>query len=59
MRYFKVVVVGLLLFTFTCGLCWIAGALLQFSPLYSVIFFLIGTLGVVLTIDVLQELLFG
>lgn len=59
MKYLRIAIVALLLFCLTCVFCWLAGLLLQVSPLYSMLFFLFGTLGVVLAIDIVQEWLFG
>lgn len=59
MNYFRIAIVALMLFLFTCVFCWLAGFLLEISPIYTVLFLLFGTLGVVLTIDVVQERLFG
>ena len=59
MKYFTVVLLGISLFVLTCGLCAIAGLLLQFSPLLTVLVLLLGALGVVLTVDLLQAWLFG
>lgn len=55
MNYLRVVLVIVLLFTLTCVLCWTVTVLLPMSPFFSIPFFLLGTLGVVVAVDALQS----
>lgn len=42
----------------TAGLCWFSTYLLPLNPLFSVGFLLIGSLGVVLLVDIIQSQIF-
>jgi hypothetical protein len=46
------------LFLLTSGLCWFGTWILDDNPLFGIGFFLIGTLGVVVAVDMLQARLF-
>lgn len=59
MTYLNVVFMGFALFFLTGLLCVLCGFLLQVSPLLAVLALFVGTLAVVLTVDVLQAFLFG
>jgi len=59
MSYLNVALLGVILFLLTCVLCTLAGLLLQFSPLLTILFLFLGTLGVMLIVDILQAFLFG
>jgi hypothetical protein len=59
MTYLNIAFLGLALFILTCVLCILAGFLLQVSPLLTVLFIFLGTLVVVVAVDILQAHLFG
>ncbi len=59
MAYLNIAFMGFALFFLTGVLCLLCGLLLQVSPLLAVLMLFVGTLAVVLTVDVLQAFLFG
>jgi len=56
--YLRVFVLVAVLFMLTVGLCWIGTWVLGDNPLFGIGFFLLGTLGVVVAVDMLQARLF-
>jgi hypothetical protein len=57
MDYLKWVLLVLTLLVLTSLLCWFAYDLLLLSPLFSVIFFLVGVLSVVMVVDAIKAFL--
>jgi hypothetical protein len=58
MEYLKPVLLLIALSLLTFLLCWLSYGLLLLSPLFSVGFFLVGVLGVIMTVDAIKSLLF-
>jgi hypothetical protein len=58
MEYLKPVLLLLALSLLTFLLCWLSYSLLLLSPLFSVGFFLVGVLGVIMTVDAIKSVLF-
>lgn len=54
MEYFRPLILGGMLFILTVLLCIAAVNLILFNPIYGILFFLFGSLGVVLTVDAIQ-----
>ncbi len=42
----------------TAALCWFVAGFLQLNPLFGVVFLLLGSLGVVLLVDIIQAQIF-
>lgn len=42
----------------TAALCWFVACFLQLNPLFGVVFLLLGSLGVVLLVDMIQAQFF-
>lgn len=55
---FKAAFLGIMLFLLTAGLCWFSAYLLQLNPLFGVVFLLLGSLGVVVAVDIIQAQFF-
>lgn len=48
----------MLMLMFTAGLCWALTYLLQLNPLFGIGFLLLGSLSVVLLVDIIQAQIF-
>ncbi|MEX0271155.1 hypothetical protein AB3R30_18620 [Leptolyngbyaceae cyanobacterium UHCC 1019] len=55
---FQAIFLGLMLFLLTAGLCWISAYLIQVNPLFGVIFLFLGSMGVLLAVDIIQARIF-
>lgn len=58
MAYLRPILVLIVLFILTSLLCWLSYDLFLHNPLFSVGFYLVGVLGVVMAVDVIREALF-
>ncbi len=57
MEYLRPVLLFLALFILTSLLCWLSYDLFLLSPLFSIGFFLLGVLGVVMAVDIIKSVL--
>ncbi|UBF25198.1 hypothetical protein K9N68_26810 [Kovacikia minuta CCNUW1] len=58
MEYLKPFVLLFALFLLTSLLCWVSYDLFLLSPLFSVGFFLVGVLAVIMTVDAIKSVLY-
>ena len=57
MEYFSPFFLLCALFLLTSLLCWLAYPLLLLNPLFSIVFFIIGVLAVIVLLDVIKTAL--
>jgi hypothetical protein len=59
MKYFKPLILFAVLFLLTTLLCLLAQGFMLFGPLFSVVFFLLGVLAIVVMVDAIEFALFS
>lgn len=57
MAYLRPILVLIVLFILTSLFCWLSYDLFLRNPLFSIGFYLVGVLGVVMAVDVIREAL--